>query len=221
MVIETIPVSITRKRLFLKICFFMKTKYLIFIFLLCSKPVFAQKTSLSELDYQLYSVLINEWFCLKTDSADRQNFFGKWKKKKVNELVIRRKTGFCGILPSYTMRFNDSIYEKLIQNFMQQLSNTNEIEAQYLNKCIKITIFDSLKINQRQLGKFWKKFYRKYSRSNGIIELSNIAYDQTKTQALVGISINAYSLGAEGYLIIFENRNGRWNVKKYFMIWQA
>lgn len=197
---------------------FMKMNKLCFFVIL--NLVFATNVvgqEITELDYKLYSLLINEKYCIKKDSTDRETFLGDWKRIEVKEIVLRRNTEVTGIGPAYNAIKN--ISKETIENYWDRNSKTFELKNG-IDTRIKLTLFDSLN-NSRQVSikMFWKSFYKKYPESNGIVELSMIGYNNEKTQALLCIGVKSNFLVGEGYFVFFELISGKWIIKETVIAW--
>lgn len=198
---------------------FMKMKKLFFIVIL--NLVLFTKTygqGITELDYQLYSLVLNEKYSINKDSTDRRTYFGKWKRIEVKEIVLRRNTDVTGIGPAHNAV--KSISRETIENYWER--NSKSFELKSINSDIKLTLFDSLD-NSKQISirKFWRLFYKKYPESNGIVELSMIGYNREKTQALMCIGVNSNYLMGEGFFVFFELVNGKWKIKERVKAWDS
>lgn len=108
--------------------------------------------------------------------------------------------------------------------------NLNEIENYCLaNKDMKaVLISRGLKLKSKlvllefaEIGKFffrvncedgWKKFYKRYPKSNGNMGLSKVGFDKERTHAVVHYGNQRQCLDGEGYLFVLEKSQIGWEV---------
>jgi hypothetical protein len=74
--------------------------------------------------------------------------------------------------------------------------------------------------SQADTKKAWANFYQKYVGASGYINLSNIGFNEDRTQALV----NTYrkcgeKCGAEK-MVLLTKMNGKWSVAATHKIWE-
>ena len=65
----------------------------------------------------------------------------------------------------------------------------------------------------------WDRFYRKYPKSAGHIQLSRPGFNKDKTLALVYIGNQRNWLAGTGEYIVLEKIDGAWKIKNREMIW--
>jgi len=65
----------------------------------------------------------------------------------------------------------------------------------------------------------WEEFYRRYPQSNGIIRLSRVGLDDSRTQAIVFVAHWRGSLDGAGYYLILVKQEGAWVVQSAVGIW--
>ena len=75
-------------------------------------------------------------------------------------------------------------------------------------------------LSEREEGKLfgrrrwdWDRFRKVYPEAKGIISLSNIGFNATRTQALVYAAIGCGPCCGEGSFILLQKVNGRWSVQ--------
>jgi hypothetical protein len=59
----------------------------------------------------------------------------------------------------------------------------------------------------------WDTFYKKYGKTQGITSLSQIGFNNNKTQALVSDWTQSWMLSGSGYYSLYEFKRGRWILK--------
>jgi len=65
----------------------------------------------------------------------------------------------------------------------------------------------------------WETFYTAYPDSKGYIIFGSIGYNDSKTEAIVEVAHVYGSLGADGLMIVLENKNGEWKVRQTVHLW--
>ncbi len=95
-----------------------------------------------------------------------------------------------------------------------ELFKATDIEFKLLSDDEQNYIFDGNDIN-----KCWTNFYKTYSKSNGIISLSQIGFNNQKTQAVFEISHMAASLAGGGSIIYLQKEDNKWVVKDILYTW--
>jgi hypothetical protein len=196
----------------------MKTmKYLLFsvciltLFTNCSKdndrnePGFRLKTSdkLDELDYRLYSLVLDELFP-ETENPVVNQATSAFSASRGQECLQALKDGYpemdTTVFSDYILA-NDTVYylENKFSIESKKVSLISAEEIQY--------IFSTSEINTG-----WEEFFRRYPNSSGTISFSRIGYNTNKTLAMVELGNMYASLGGEGHLIFLKLENGRWTI---------
>ena len=68
----------------------------------------------------------------------------------------------------------------------------------------------------------WKRFYAKYPKSSGFIELSRVAFASSKTKALLYCGTSGdRGKGGIGYYILLKKQDTKWMIEKKVMAWIA
>lgn len=145
-------------------------------------------------------------------------------------LVIRQKTTLCMDTKfdekdkMYLKKnFGEMINDDLIREFATVNSKRVILQNMFSNNLNVILISKEEKdriFNPADGG--WKRFYSKYPKSFGIIELSRVAFNANKTKALLyyGSSF-ASGKGGIGYYILLKKQNDEWIIQKKVMRWIA
>jgi hypothetical protein len=70
-----------------------------------------------------------------------------------------------------------------------------------------------------EYDRWYRRFYRKYPNSSGIINFSNPGFNGAFTQALVSTGRVCGGLCGSGYFVLLEKDNGRWTVQAKVQTW--
>jgi hypothetical protein len=68
-------------------------------------------------------------------------------------------------------------------------------------------------------SKGWSKFHRKYGKDAEMLWLSRIAFNSTKTLALLHVSGAVAGMAGGGTLYLFEHKDGQWVIKSQIQTW--
>jgi len=203
----------------------MKTlRYLLFsVYMLalltnCSKddnrnaPEFQLNASdnLDDLDYQLYSLILEELFTHAANlvvSQPTQLVFGDraYFQSLINEFPEMDTTSFT----DYFLK-NDTVY------FLENKFNVASAKVSLVSAEEIHYIFNNPDIN-----KGWKEFYRRFPNSSGEISFSRIGYSSDKTHAMVEMASMYSSLGGEGRWISLKLVNNEWTIVKSIITWMS
>ncbi len=85
---------------------------------------------------------------------------------------------------------------------------------------IKYVLFDAYELKKAQDTKQMVSFYKKnLSDAAHVIRLSNIGFNNNRTQAFVDIEIVLCPLCGEGNVVLLEKESGVWSIKEKFQTW--
>lgn len=63
-------------------------------------------------------------------------------------------------------------------------------------------------------------FYEKYGKqTQGILKLSKVGFNNTRTQALVYYGNQSFYLSGAGFALLYEKVNGKWKKVCKFLLW--
>ena len=154
----------------------------------------------------------------------------KWLSKKKNVLVIRHKTT-CNRFLNYDAKAKSRVKKRfglVLDDFLFEEFGRINAEPIMLGKQFGDSLSVVLLSEQEHDSIFdpidsgWERFYAKYPRSGGIIELSRVAFDSAKTKALLYCgTIFDHGKGGIGYYILLKKRDGKWIIEKKVMAWIA
>jgi hypothetical protein len=162
-----------------------------------------------DLDYQLYSLVLNELF------------------PNVESLVINQETRAV---------FHDSTYIQYVENNYPEIDasvfadyalkndTTNFLEDNFTVDSKKVTLVSNEELNHifsetGDINKGWEEFYRRFPDSSGEITFTRIGYNTGKTLAMTELGNMYASLGGQGYLIFLKLENGTWKIDKIIPTW--
>jgi hypothetical protein len=110
------------------------------------------------------------------------------------------------------------IAPELVESLERQNAQSHEISDLFsLN--VKHVLVTEDEINNLMKGGEWELFYDKYPKSQGIISLSRVGFDASKTQALVYFGNPTSATSGGGAYILLEKKGGTWIVKREIPMW--
>ena len=188
----------------------MKKIFLLFLFLFS----FSSNAQKSE-SVEIYSNLINEFNHAKriviSDSTsidftdlDRLNF--EKLRKEFSEFENELK--------------NQELQEETFKDFKNQNINSEKIlKSEIPND--KIVLISSEEVDKifKNNRKGWDHFYRKFPKSQGILTLSKIGFNENKTQAIVYYGNQSHYLAGIGYLAYYIKINDSWKLAGLSELW--
>lgn len=119
--------------------------------------------------------------------------------------------------------FGEKINDHLINQFgavnakpvTLQDKFSDSLNIVLISKAEEDKIFDPID----ESWKRWKRFYLKYPKSTGIVELSSLAFDVSKTKALLYYGIMGNYRAGAGYYVLLKRVNDKWVVEKKVKCW--
>jgi len=184
----------------------------------CSKedsgnsPEFTLRDSdpLDDLDYSLYSLVLEELFTHTNTLVVRQEVRSGGPIN--NHSFIQNLKGQYPELD--TLVFWDPV---LIKDSVYYLENKFSVPSK------KVSLVSAEEIqyifHDSEINDGWEEFYRRYPNSSGTISFSRIAYNPDKTQAMVDMGNIYGSLGGEGRLIFLKLENNEWKIFLIILTW--
>jgi hypothetical protein len=97
-------------------------------------------------------------------------------------------------------------------------------EAQPLSKSLKLDV-DLKLISESETkaifqgGEEWQEFYEKYPGSQGILDLSKVAFNREITQALVYVANQGSWKGGAGFYVLLTKENNAWKIESKYTSW--
>lgn len=171
----------------------------------------AAADNLDSEEYQIYSLILNE------------NFKGS------NDLIVKQSTS-----GSHSISFGNTYYEAL-KSENQNLDTTIFIDFDAKNKAtynldnkfegstkpVKLISDEELKyiFDSQDLNKDWNEFYKRYSKSNSMIQFTRVGFNLDKSQAVVEVGNYYASLGADGFIVYLVKENNVWKIVKTINTW--
>jgi hypothetical protein len=164
-------------------------------------------------DYQVYSDVLREL---------------KWFSNQKNVLVIRQKTT-CRHFLDYDAKarshikksFGSALDDSLFEGFRRINAKPIILEAQFEDSLSIVLLSKEEEdnvFNPSDSG--WKRFYAKYPKSCGFIELSRVAFASSKTKALLYCGTTGdRGKGGIGYYILLKKQDSKWMIEKKVMAW--
>ena len=112
------------------------------------------------------------------------------------------------------------LQKETLQSFIE--NNKNQIKLTKNDfttekKLILLSTIEHDKIFKE--GNGWLEFYQKYGKTQGILTVSLLGYNNDFTQALIYRGNQLDWKAGSGYLILFEKINEDWEISEYIQIW--
>lgn len=173
--------------------------------------------NISELEYQLYSLVLNDGFSANTTVVVMNTLSNVSIHRYVrDELVmgssydyfVRMYPDFDNSLIERHKIINDSSFE-FDDKFNLQSESTFLISENELNELFSNDDPDN----------FWSEFYSVYPNSNGYFEFSRIAFNNDGDQAIFDLEHIYGSLGADGMIIYLKKINKVWSIVNLHSVW--
>jgi len=166
-------------------------------------------------DYQVYSDVFREL---------------EWSSKEKNVLVILQKTT-CRNFLDYDAKvrsrikksFGSALDDSLFEEFRRINAKPIMLEEQFENSLSIVLLSKEEEDNIFKLSDSgWKRFYAKYPKSSGFIELSRVAFGSSKKKALLycGTTFDR-GKGGIGYYILIKKQDSKWMIEKKVRAWIA
>jgi len=161
----------------------------------------AAKNTPDELDYIVYSALIDQPFIVIKDNTD-----------------ITKVPGGGGLLPKDYSRFSEYVSKETFADFIAKNERALRLDRQFTLKA------DYVLLSQNEIEGFslnWRKFSEKYpvsekypAWSQGIVGLSNIGYNKSRNEAMVHKSFYCGHHCCSGSYIFLTKEQDGWRIKK-------
>lgn len=188
------------------------------VFLFCIVNLFSQ--NISNEDYKIYSNFL-------------ENIKEKQKEQNItNQIIIQKKSYSDNIDLEYALSFNYEL-QKLIKNDSTWLNILNQFSLynspshfkNLFSKNLNVKLISAQELNKilatKKKNWNWKRFYKNFPGSNGVIKLSKLYYNKDKSKLAFYYSNNAGSLRGGGYILLMENLENDWKVKLWITIWES
>ena len=136
------------------------------------------------------------------------------------DLVIQSKSNLKFIYPEDFDLYRDdfeSLEKETFDDFIKNNSHPKYLRIQSGKNIKYISLLQVKFIFRDEEG--WDRFYKKYPNAPGIITLSNIGFNSTRTQALVYIGNQKGWLDGVGIIVLLELEKGQWKLIKLRELW--
>lgn len=84
-----------------------------------------------------------------------------------------------------------------------------------------ITEADLSRISENSPDQWWKAFYKRYPRSQGVMKLSRVVFDASLTRALVYAGNQIGSLEGKGFVVLLRREPEGWRVEAQVALWDS
>lgn len=178
-------------------------KILTAIVILFSLAISGQKNDSNE----IYSSIINDYKNFKTIVVSETTSIGHSGTSNYKLDVLRKE-------------FKD-LKEETLENFKKNNTSSKKLGTKNFQTRKKLILLnDSEKkmiFSNDEDG--WETFYNKYPKSQGFLTLSNIGFDNSKTQAIVYYGNQSHELSGIGHLAYFKKSNNKWKLIALYELW--
>jgi hypothetical protein len=166
---------------------------------------------LQDEDYKVYSDLLIRLYPDATQKdvfVIRQNTSGERWSLPENEKIIKDqlKQEFGGLLS-----------DEMIGDFLKVNSKLRRLQDKFA-KGLNIVLLSGEQEKETMNGG-WDMLYKKYPGAKGLMEVSAIAYNGLKTQALVYYGNTPAPMAGAGFYVLMVKQGNRWVIQKKEMCW--
>jgi len=184
----------------------MKKIFLLFLFLF-SLSSNAQKSE----SLEIYSNLINEFKQAKRIVITDYTSIGFTDLDRLNFEQLRKE---------FSEFKNQDLQEETFKDFKNQNINSEKIlKSEIPNDKIVLISREEVDKIFKNNRKGWDNFYRKFPKSQGILTLSKIGFNENKTQAIVYYGNQSHYLAGIGYLAYYIKINDSWKLVGLSELW--
>jgi len=180
----------------------------------CREPIAEVPNQIVDDEYKVYSDALSQLVRLPE---------GK-DTLVIREMTTLRRAEFDERRKLYLRKhFGEKISDDLIEQFGAVNAKPRTLQNKFINS-LSIVLISKAEEDKifHPIDEGWKRFYLKYPKSTGTIELSRVAFDARKTKALLyyGTSFD-YGKGGIGYYLLLKRINDRWTIEKKIKCWIA
>ncbi len=116
----------------------------------------------------------------------------------------------------FFLKQKEGKYEEAFNSFLEKNKIRNNISS-FLQKDNRViltqTVYDKMGEIENGPGKYWDKFFEAAPDTCGYLYLSNIGFDNSKSNAVIEIKFRSGSMsGYVNYLIFGKNKDNKWEV---------
>jgi len=113
----------------------------------------------------------------------------------------------------------DTATQNLILEFYSSKPNGPSV-TNLVDSSLKIFYLDISPFKNGS-NKEWQLFYKRYPKSGGLFQFSNVYFSQDGSKAIVYHSLLRNGLNGHGALVVFTKVNGGWKIRYHINLWQA
>lgn len=183
----------------------------------------AGPSDVSETDYKIYSIVIEQVILSQTDSVPDPASVGEEVKYIKNDKVNLLLIDSTRTATSRSWNVTRPLEASMAKDFFSKNTSRVKLESGFDNPIkfylISRTEFSSFMKADLQIG--YASLYQKYPDVSGMIEVSQIGYGLKKDNAIVIIDFHQNERTGIGYLVELKLENGVWKIVNTDMMWLA
>jgi hypothetical protein len=139
------------------------------------------------------------------------------------QIVVADKTDFSNLTNVETLIDGNlpGLEKDTLSQFIQVNKQNYSLEDHFQidASIILLSQTDLKAIFDQNLEDSWKRFFKKYPSSQGLLTLSRVGFNAQKDQALVYFGNSKGSVDGVGYVALLSDENNTWVLIKQISIW--
>jgi len=173
----------------------------------------SKSTAVEPEEHAVYSALIREMYLSKNVDLIVIDDHTSKGHHELSEIVDGMKGMFRGqVEPAALEDFRAKNQEE------HPLDSRLNLEVRYvlISKAEAKKLFEG---GQSGPGKGWDGFYAKYPRSQGIMTLSRVGFNEKRDQAVLYVGNQSHWLAGAGFYVFLAKKDGSWVILNRKMVW--
>lgn len=183
----------------------------------------AGSSDVSETDYKIYSIVIDQVILSQTDSVPDPSSVGEQVKYIKNDKVNLLLIDSTRTASSMSWNVTRPLEASMAKDFFSKNGSSVKLESKFDNP-IKFYLMlrsDFSSFMKNDLHKGYASLYQKYPDVSGMIEVSRIGYNSKNDNAMVIIDFHQNERTGIGYLVELKLEDGVWKITHTDMMWLA
>ncbi len=172
------------------------------LLLLVAAPLFGRQAASEKItndEYAIYSTLIDSRFLPR---GTHLAVIDSTVEFDINEVPIPKE-------------FDDDLLPKIGKTY--RLDRRLHIRVKYL----LLTPIQLDRLFKRGVSIGWNSYWKTYHHATGLLSLSRVGYNSTRTRAFVYVAEACGPRCGNGYTYVLEKQNGAWKIRDEKQLWIA